>query len=61
MLVELKSTVMRLPSDLAGYPDTPIPRSRQQIRKLGRYVEQEGTGIVVFVAGIPRLKKLKLY
>ncbi|MEM3912341.1 MAG: DNA/RNA nuclease SfsA [Desulfurococcaceae archaeon] len=61
VLVELKSAVMNLPGNYAGYPDAPTPRGRRQIRELGKYVERGGVGIVVFVAGIPRSKGFKLY
>lgn len=60
-LVEVKSAVMRLPGNLAGYPDAPTSRGRKQIEVLTRRVERGEKGIVVFIAGIPRSAGFQLY
>jgi sugar fermentation stimulation protein A len=60
-LVELKSAVMELPGGYAGYPDAPTPRGRRQITALAKYAKSGGRAIVVFVAGLPRVRGFKLY
>lgn len=61
VLVELKSAVMELPGGLAGYPDAPTQRGWRQLSALAKYVESGGSGIVVFIAGVPFSTGFKLY
>lgn len=61
VLVELKSAVMKLENDIVGYPDAPTIRGRKQIRALAEYAKLGGKAIVVFVAGVPRAQKIRLY
>ena len=60
ILVELKSAVMKLPGNNAGYPDAPTPRGRRQIRLLAEYTDKGYDALVVFIAGIPRARGFKL-
>jgi sugar fermentation stimulation protein A len=60
-LVEIKSAVMKLPGNYAGYPDAPTPRGARQIRALAVHASKGGESIVVFIAGIPLAKGFQLY
>ncbi|MEM4718327.1 MAG: DNA/RNA nuclease SfsA [Desulfurococcaceae archaeon] len=60
-LVEIKSAVMRLPGNLAGYPDAPTSRGRKQIQALIKQVKKGVVGFIVFIAGIPGSLGFQLY
>lgn len=61
LLVELKSAVMRLPGDYAGYPDAPTTRGKKQIKALADYARKGGKSIVLFIVGIPKARGFRLY
>ncbi|MEM3927286.1 MAG: DNA/RNA nuclease SfsA [Desulfurococcaceae archaeon] len=61
VLVELKSAVMRLCGNIAGYPDAPTQRGRYQLLELTKYAKQGGHAIVVFIVGIPMASLFKLH
>ena len=62
LLVELKSAVLRLNNYIAGYPDAPTKRGREQIILLGDLVSKGiYKGLVVFIIGLPQVKVFQLY
>lgn len=61
-LVELKSAVLRLNSHVAGYPDAPTRRGREQLLLLGDLVSRGiYSGLVVFISALPRVRVFQLY
>ncbi len=62
LLVELKSAVLRLDNHIAGYPDAPTKRGRDQIILLGDLVSKGlYKGLVVFISGLPGVKVFQIY
>lgn len=62
VLVEIKSAVLRLPSDIAGYPDAPTSRGRQHLKLLADKATKHGyEPLVVFICALPNIKKFQLY
>jgi sugar fermentation stimulation protein A len=62
VVVELKSAVMRLPGDAAGYPDAETRRGREQLKLLGD-IAASGTAkcLIIFICAIPKARKFQLY
>jgi len=62
ILVEIKSAVLRLPGDVAGYPDAPTPRGRQHLKLLADIASKHSyESLVVFICALPSVKKFQLY
>ncbi|MCS7110813.1 MAG: DNA/RNA nuclease SfsA [Ignisphaera sp.] len=61
ILVEVKSAILRIDKNLAGYPDAPTARGRKQIELLGNHCAKGGKAYIVFIAGLPYVKGFKLY
>jgi len=62
LLVELKSAVLRLDHHVAGYPDAPTKRGRDQLVALGDLVSRGFyKGLVVFASGLPGIRAFQLY
>jgi sugar fermentation stimulation protein A len=62
LLVELKSAVLRLNSHIAGYPDAPTKRGREQLVLLGDLTSKGiYMGLVVFISALPRVNAFQLY
>jgi len=58
LVLELKSAALRLPGDLAGYPDCPTERGRRHLRELARLGSEAG---VLFVCALSGVKGFKPY
>ena len=54
--VEVKSAVLRLPGDVAAYPDPASRRGRRHIAVLARLAREGHRALIVFIAGIPGAK-----
>ena len=52
--LELKSAILRS-GQTAMYPDCPSTRGQRHVAELIRHVEQNGSGILLFVAALPRV------
>jgi sugar fermentation stimulation protein A len=62
LVVELKSAILRLPNDTAGYPDAPTSRGREHLRLLADLANRYGyKAMVVFVCALPGVKRFQLY
>lgn len=59
--VEVKSAVLRIDHEYAGYPDCPTLRGRRQIEELIKLVNNGGSAMIVFIAGLPGVKGFKPY
>jgi sugar fermentation stimulation protein A len=59
--VEVKSATLRLPGDLAAYPDPASMRGRRHVEELTRLAESGRKALLVFIAGIPGAQGLTLY
>lgn len=53
--LEIKSAVLRY-NNLASYPDCPSLRGQRHIQELEAHVRAGGTGIVLFMAALPRVR-----
>jgi len=61
-LVEIKSAVLRLPGNVAGYPDAPTARGRQHLKLLADTATKHGyKPLVVFICALPSVNKFQLY
>jgi len=51
--VEVKSATLRLPGNLAAYPEPASMRGRRHVQELTQLARRGGRAMLVFIAGIP--------